>query len=284
MLLPVMARLNLSKRRPMNTEHTGWNHSAEVVLPTSSKGGGFEPARTMTRFSDPQALELANSRVGSRLVKIRAADSDGHRSSANILIKRRYEWRGYQGASLPLDYNANRITLSATEHDETIGTITVGLDGHEGLLAEDVFPAEVASLRDQGRNVCEFTKLAMDPIEGAKRVLSSLFHVAFIVAHRIKRCNTLVLEVNPRHVNYYKRMLGCVVLGEERLNRRVNAPAVLLWLDFSYVDEQIGKFAGTAGQEPGDRSLYPYFFSLAEETGIISRLHGCPWLTSTFQA
>ena len=268
----------------MNTEHIAWNKTAEVALPASPKVGGFEHIRTMTRYSDPQSLELANSRVGSRLVKIRAADSDGHRSSANILIKRRYEWRGYQGASLPLDYNANRITLSATEHDETIGTITVGLDSQEGLLAEDVFPDEVASLRAQGRKVCEFTKLAMDPIDGAKRVLSSLFHVAFIVAHRIKRCDTLVLEVNPRHVNYYKRMLGCVVLGEERQNRRVDAPAVLLWLDFPYVDDQITKLAGTAGKEASDRSLYPYFFSLAEETGIISRLHGCPWLTSAYQA
>lgn len=238
----------------------------------------------MPGYSDTETLELANSRVGSRLVKIRAADSDGHRSSANILIKRRYEWRGYQGASLPLDYNANRITLSATEHDETIGTITVGLDSHTGLFAEDVFPQEVASLREEGRKICEFTKLAMDPIDGAKRVLSSLFHVAFLIAHRIKRYDTLVLEVNPRHVNYYKRMLGCVVLGEERLNRRVNAPAVLLWLDFAYVDQQIAKLAGTAGQESSDRTLYPHFFSLAEETGILSRLHGCQWLTRTYQA
>jgi hypothetical protein len=238
----------------------------------------------MPDYDGTEALELANSRVGARLVKIRAADSDGHRSSANILIKRRYEWRGYQGASLPIDFNANRVTLTATEHDETIGTITVGLDSHEGLYAEDVFPDEVASLREKGRKICEFTKLAMDPIDGAKRVLSSLFHVAFLVAHRIKKYDAVVLEVNPRHVNYYRRMLGCVVLGEERLNRRVNAPAVLLWLDFTYVDQQITKLAGTAGPESTERTLYPYFFSLGEETGILSRLRGCPWLTSMYQA
>ena len=270
----------------MNTEPMAWQMPPENFLAANPNiGGAFEPNWRMPEFGvRAQALELADSRVGSRLFKIRAADSDGHRSSASILIKRRYEWRGYEGASLPLDYNANRITLSATEHDETMGTITVGLDGEEGLLAEGVFPAEVAALRAQGRKVCEFTKLAMDPIEGAKRVLSSLFHVAFIVAHRIKRCDTLVLEVNPRHVNYYKRMLGCVVLGPERLNRRVNAPAVLLHLEFPYVDEQIAKFAGKAGPGSSERTLYPYFFSLAEETGIISRLHGCPWLTSTLQA
>ena len=270
----------------MNTEPMAWQRPPENFLAANPNiGGAFEPGRHLPEFrNEAPALELANSRVGSRLFKIRAADTDGHRSSASILIKRRYEWRGYEGASLPLDYNANRITLSATEHDETVGTITVGLDGREGLFAEDVFPGEVAALRAQGRKVCEFTKLAMDPIEGAKRVLSSLFHVAFIVAHRIKRCDTLLLEVNPRHVSYYKRMLGCVVLGTERLNLRVNAPAVLLCIEFSYIDGQIAKFAGKAEQASNERTLYPYSFSLAEETGIISRLHGCPWLTSTFQA
>lgn len=268
----------------MNTEPFAWNHSPEIVLPASSKSSAFDADQRIPAFANSESLELANSRVGSRLVKIRAADTDGHRSSANILIKRRYEWRGYEGASLPLDYNANRITLSATEHDETIGTITVGLDSQEGLYAEDVFPDEVAALRARGLRICEFTKLAMDPVQGAKRVLSSLFHVAFIVAHRIKRCDTVLLEVNPRHVSYYKRMLGCDVLGSERLNLRVNAPAVLLGIDFAYIDAQIAKFAGKAETAVGERTLYPYSFSVAEETGIISRLHGCPWLASAFQA
>jgi hypothetical protein len=74
--------------------------------------------------------------------------------------------------------------------------------------------------------------------------------------------------VNPRHVSYYKRMLGCEVLGSERLNRRVNAPAVLLGIDFAYIDAQIAKFAGKAEAAAGERTLYPYSFSIAEETGI----------------
>ncbi|MEF7617605.1 long-chain N-acyl amino acid synthase [Aquincola sp. MAHUQ-54] len=214
-----------------------------------------------------------------RLFKIRGADSHGQRSSANILIKRRYAWRGYQNAGLPDQQTPNRITLTATDHDAIIGTITVGLDSPEGLHAEDTFAEEIATLRRAGRRICEFTKLAMDPVSGAKQVLASLFHVAYIVAYRFKGFDTLLIEVNPRHVGYYTRMLGCTVLGQERLNRRVNAPAVLLHLDFSYTLQQIGRFGGKPELASSERSLYPYSFSLSEEAGIISRLQKSNWST-----
>ena len=51
---------------------------------------------------------------------------------------------------------------------------------------------------------------------GRQRVLAALFHVAYIVAHRIRGYDTLVMEVNPRHVRYYERMLGARAIGEPR--------------------------------------------------------------------
>lgn len=224
-----------------------------------------------------QPLARLDAAQGERVFTIRAADSHGHRSSANILIKRRYAWRGYQVASLPIDQMVNRITLTATDHQETVGTITVGLDSDQGLFVEDVFADEVAALRDDGRRLCEFTKLAMDPITGAKRVLASLFHVAYIVAHLVRGCDTLLIEVNPRHVAYYRRMLGCTVLGPQRLNRRVNAPAVLLHLDFHHTHDQIARFGGQPELAASERSLYPFAFSAGEEAGIMSRLRQRRW-------
>lgn len=207
-----------------------------------------------------------------RLFKIRGADTQGQRSSANILIKRRYAWRGYQHASLPADQSANRITLSASEHDDIVGTITIGLDSPEGLHAEEIFGAEVRALRRAGKRICEFTKLAMDPGSGAKQVFASLVHVAYIFAHRFKGCDTLLIEVNPRHVGYYRRMLGMEILGPTRHNSRVNAPAVLLCLPFSRSQSQIDRFGGQPDLSASERSLYPYFFSVAEEAGIIGRM------------
>ncbi len=212
-----------------------------------------------------------------RLFKIRGADTQGQRSSANILIKRRYAWRGYQHASLPADQSANRITLSASEHDDIVGTITIGLDSPEGLHAEEIFGAEVRALRRAGKRICEFTKLAMDPGSGAKQVFASLVHVAYIFAHRFKGCDTLLIEVNPRHVSYYTRMIGARVLGAERMNGRVNAPAVLLCVDFHHTREQIERFGGHPELSAVERSLYPYAFSAAEEAGIIGRLQHSRW-------
>lgn len=207
-----------------------------------------------------------------RMFRIRSADSYVHRTAANSLLQERYAWRGYHAVSLPADQTTNRITLSAAEGDQTIGTITVALDSPEGLSAEDAFPAEIARLRDDNLRVCEFTKLAIDPDSGSKRVLAALFHVAYIVAHRLRSHDVLVMEVNPRHVRYYQRMLGARVIGEERLNRFVNAPAVLLSIPFDYIREQIEIHGGHGDNAVDERSLYPFAFSQREEAGIIGRL------------
>lgn len=225
---------------------------------------------------DPTCLPGASSTLtadtSSRVFRIRSADSYMHRSAANELLQERYAWRGYHAVSLPSDQTSNRITLTAVEHEETIGTITVALDGNEGLGSEDAFPQELDALREQGLRICEFTKLAIDPTLGSPRVLAALFHVAYIVAHRIRGYDALVMEVNPRHVRFYARKLGARVIGEQRLNRSVNAPAVLLTLDFRYISQQIKAFGGRPELATEERSLYPHVFSVREEQGIVSRM------------
>ena len=81
-----------------------------------------------------------------------------------------------------------------------------------------------------------------------------------------------VIEVNPRHAVFYKRMLGFTKLGEERQCPRVNAPAILLRLTCEYVAENTAKYGGAMCELPDVRSLYPYAFSPADEAGITRRL------------
>lgn len=231
-------------------------------------------------FEDAAGSQHSGIETCQRLFKIRAANSDGHRSSAKILVSRMYAWRGYQSASspAPLVDGDNRITLVAEDHDETIGTMTIGFDRQEGLFVDELFAREVDALRGEGRTICEFTKLAMDSVVRSKRVLASLFHVAYIYAYRLKGFDSLLIEVNPRHVRYYQRMLGFRTIGPKRFNRRVNAPAVLMCLDFSHAHAQIELFGGNLHVPADERSLYPYFFSIKEEAGIVGRLQGAPLL------
>jgi hypothetical protein len=221
----------------------------------------------------PEPQGLTEQEVLRRLFKIRAADSSGQRSSASILINRMYATRGYQSAGLPDQNIPDRITLTASDHDNVIGTISIGFDSPVGLLCDELYLDEISVLRAKGWRVCEFTKLAIDSVVRSKRVLASLFHVAYIYAHRIKGFHQLLIEVNPRHVRYYERMLGFQVTGPKRMNRRVSAPAVLMTLDFYHARDEIGRLGGKPELADTERSLYPLFFSVAEEAGIVSRLH-----------
>ncbi len=235
------------------------------------------PPALRSHLSDDASglADVVDEQVGSRIVTIRAADSGGRRSSANILVHKMYARRGYT-TSLGSQDASNLVTLIATEHEQTLGTISVRFDSPEGLRAEELFPDEIAALRAQGRHLCEFTKLAMDHVVKSKRVLASLFHTAYIWAHRILDFDDVVIEVNPRHVLYYRKMLDFTVIGPERLNQRVNAPAVLMRLDFAVARRNVERWAGTAAHAAPARSLYPYFFAPKEEAGLIARLPKMP--------
>ena len=221
---------------------------------------------------DPRIDLLPDGPNGPRRFKIKTAESTERRSRVNSLLKDRYGWRGYQQVSLPTDPTVSRFTLTAVENELVIGTITVAFDNPGKLGADGAFATEVDQLRAQGRRIAEFTKLAIDPAVGTKRVLATLFHVAYIVAHRIRGHDMLVMEVNPRHVRYYERMLGCQILAGERINKSVNAPAVLLGAEFAYIMAQIGEFGGRPESAARERSLYPFALSLREEAAVISRM------------
>lgn len=210
--------------------------------------------------------------VNRRLYQISSAHSCGQRSSASSLIHRMYATRGYLSAALPDEPPPTRMTLVAREHDATVATLSIGFDSPTGLHVDALFLPEVDVLRQAGRRVCEFTTLAMDQLVRSRRVLASLFHMAYIHAHRVQGFDTLLIEVNPRHVLYYRRMLGFEVMAAQRHSARVEAPAVLLGVNFSYIREQIERFGGRLDGAPGERSMYPDFFSPSEEASIVHRL------------
>jgi hypothetical protein len=231
----------------------------------------YRPLKSM--LVGPSALaELPSEAIGHRCFKIRAAESPRERRSAKSLIDRMYETRGYQTVPLCDEEFCDSKTFLASDHNAPIGTLTIGFDSSDGLFVDELFPDEVGRFRAAGLQMCEFTKLAMDRRARSPRLLASLFHIAYIYAHRIRTLDNLLIEVNPRHVRYYEIMLGFKVVAATRHNSRVNAPAVLLSLDLSYAEEQIHRFGGRPKMSAGERSAYPYFFSAHDETGIIGRL------------
>lgn len=201
---------------------------------------------------------------------IRMANSQGRREAARLLIKKMYGWRGY-AVDPTASHALNKITLFAETDGATVGTMTLCLDDEAGLPADENFRDKLDTLREDGRRLCEPSKLAID--KGvSKRVFAALIHISYIYARNIHGYTDYVIEVNPRHVMFYKRMLGFRDFGGERACTRVGAPAVLLRLDLAFMGEQIAKYGGLMEQHGNERSFYPYFFPVWDEPGITSRL------------
>ncbi len=202
---------------------------------------------------------------------IRLTDTAEGRNSASMLVSKMYAWRGYGGTHLFSD-DPNRITLTATDKGDAIGTLTLGIDSPAGLHADQVFGDELNKFRDDGAKLCEFTKFAFDAAARSKTTMANLFHLAVIYARDIHHCTDIVIEVNPRHRRFYEQMLGFERYSELRTNKSVNAPAFLLKVNLEFVTEQIQTYGGTWESETEQRSFYPYFFSPREEQGILNRL------------
>jgi hypothetical protein len=168
------------------------------------------------------------------------------------LVHERYAWRGYLTTDNELSLNRNgrcAVTLIAARDGETVGTMTVGLDGPQGLLADHDYAERVAAVRAQGRRVCELSRLALAEQADTRTVLSTLFGLAYGVAKAAQDVTDVFIEVNPRHVGFYRRVFGFVVDAGERLCERVQAPAVLLRSSVDDLEERLRGYCNASSSE-----------------------------------
>ncbi|MDD3352576.1 long-chain N-acyl amino acid synthase [Zoogloea sp.] len=212
--------------------------------------------------------------IQSSSYAIHCADPDNHGHAVRLLIERRYAWRGiHPGDCGLIESHPDCITLVASSEAEVFGTVTLRLDGEDGLLADTLYAHELRFLRQPGTRLCEITKLAVDTQHNPKEVLGALFHLIYIHARLIHGMTDAVIEVHPRHARFYKRMLGFTEAGREKACPRVKgAPAILLHLDLKHMDEQIALLGGCASSRA--RSLYAYFLSQEEQDEILRDLLG----------
>jgi hypothetical protein len=67
-------------------------------------------------------------------------------------------------------------------------------------------------------------------------------------------------------------MFDFVPLGPERIDPRVNAPAVPMGLDLAHSERQVVRSRTAEGRRDLRRTLYPLFFADAEEAVIAASL------------
>ncbi len=175
-------------------------------------------------------------------LRARRAHTAEDLAAAKHLVRRRYAWRGYDVVdpdhSIAAELPEHRVVFVAVDGDSTVGTVTLGLDGDRGLLAEGTYPEIVQERRAAGCNVCEVTRLAVAEEAESKPVLASLFSVAFATAS-MRGVTDVFVEVNPRHVIFYRRVLGFALAAGEKFCERVKAPSVLLWLTMDELEKRL---------------------------------------------
>lgn len=197
------------------------------------------------------------ARDDNAALHIAVAKSPEQFAAARELVRQRYAWRGYDlqesahaSAESNHEHSSQEITFLVAADRATVGTLTLGLDGPHGLRAEVAYGDVIDQFRVAGRRVCELTQLALAERVDAKPVLASLFSLAHAVGRTVHDVTDVFVEVNPRHVAFYSRVLGFVVAAGEKFCERVRAPSVLLQLELDVLEERLGLLDVAALMQP----------------------------------
>jgi hypothetical protein len=177
----------------------------------------------------------------SRPIEVKFASTESEWEQAFALAADRYSARGYEapGASrlrfAPHHALPDTVTLVAKHEGKVVATLSVVMDNRVlGLPMEEVYPEEIACLRREGHRLGETTTLA-DAGLGVRefiQVFITLIKVAMQYCRNRGR-DTAVIAVNPRHRQFYSKMLGFQPLGPRRSYAAVqDAPAEALWVDW----------------------------------------------------
>jgi len=219
-------------------------------------GAGFNQLIAKRGRNGPDDSAVAHGRsrkhrdaktAGNSRFEVGVAKSTEQLTAADDLIRRRYAWRGYKVESSedaePTGKQSDpchNVTFFALDHGTVVGTITLRLDGPDGLRADATHGHVIGYARDKGRRLGELTRLALAAHVDSRRVLSSLFGVVYSVGRWEHQVTDVFVEVNPRHVAFYVRALGFAAVGDAKFCERVCAPSILLYADVDSLEDRLG--------------------------------------------
>lgn len=233
---------------------------------TAMESWRFDP---LCIAEDDPKVDAPSNRPDKFRIKMLMRDGERRRET-ELLIQKRYAWRGY-GQLGSMD-EPNQLTMNAELFGRVYATLTVNVDSPAGLALDSTYGAEAARLRAQGRKLCEFGRFAIDPSARSKRLIASLFNLLYIYSARVKGCTDILIEINPRHRDFYEKMLEFRQLGEERMCERVKAPALLMHIACSRIEQRMREIGGRWRELPDEKSIYKFAFTPEEELEMMERL------------
>jgi hypothetical protein len=259
----------------MNDVESDLSFSASGGVRLGTACGGLEifgdAWRDLESWQLPQPdAAAADPSQNPDVFRVRLARPRDVHEDAGLLVQRRYHERGYQVRRTVAD--PALYTFAAYDKGQLVGTLGVRLDSSSGLKVDQLYGEEVAGLRARDLRLMELTRLAVAESAPSKEVLGALFHTALLFGHVVRRCSHAVIEVNPRHVAFYRRMLFFKPLGPERHLDRIGAPAVALTLEMSRLKLALEEFFAAPDWQQQSSSFFVHWFAPADADGVLGRL------------
>jgi hypothetical protein len=193
-----------------------------------------------------------------RRVEVALAHTRDALADAEAIVREQYRGRGYHfpdetTAGGPYAAHRPGHVILARDDDSLVGTLTLGLDSRAGMLVEESHPEAVAAARAEGRRLGEVVRFAVRDSADSRSVLAAMFNAAHGLS-TVHQLDDLYIEVNPRHVGFYRRALCFQVAAEERVCPRVGAPSVLMRLELQALSAKIGQLESALGSMPAGAS------------------------------
>jgi hypothetical protein len=176
----------------------------------------------------------------ARPIEVKFASTESEWEQALALAATCYQARGYEpsnGSRLrftPYHALPETATLVAKLDGVVVATFSIVIDNTLlGLPMESVYPEEIAALRRSGRKLLETTTLADSGLSIREfiQVFTTLIKLG-MQYHTSRGGDCYVIAVNPRHRNFYTKILGFEPLGPRRSYGAVqDHPAEAFWVD-----------------------------------------------------
>jgi hypothetical protein len=151
--------------------------------------------------------------------RVVVAGTSALRRRALGLVRDVYHTAGYRSDGQSVDIGGMResndaLTFLIQRSDERdVATVTLVGDSPAGLPCDEIFAHETQALRASKRRLVETTRLAIghDATDRSSLILH-LFSFVYVGSRFVFGADDMLVEVNPRHVAYYRRFL-CDVKG-----------------------------------------------------------------------
>ena len=186
------------------------------------------------------------------------------------LVHEEYVARGYaKPQTPPLRYTLHDAlpdtgTFLVERAGAAVGTISVFPDSPLGLPADEIYRAEIDTLRDAGRIPAEIGRLTIASAHAQDRqALMKMIEIPCLYARHCLNATDVAITVNPAHERFYGRMMRFETLGATRAFGSVcGAPAVLMRMNLGYQEALIRSARGEGPSPDGvdaHRTVYRGF-------------------------